>query len=100
MSDDKNDNVNNDADIMLALDQLSESMETICNAIDGLKHNLADTQQSLIEKYNTAQAKKRAQELKASKKMLEEKTNTKTNSKTNNQDTNDDVIYETPIVIH
>ncbi len=87
---------------MLALDQLSETMETISDAIDNLKHNVADAQQSLIDKYSATQAEKRAREFKESKKLLIEKTTspTKANNSYSGKDENEELIYETPIVIH
>ena len=98
MSDDINDSINNGADIMLALDQLTETMEAISEAIEHLKHSVADAQHSLVKKYNAKQAERITQELKEH--LTKTITKNKKKSSSNPRDENDRMIFETPIIIH
>ncbi len=99
MSDDINDSINKEADIILALDQLTDTMETISEAIEHLKHSVADAQHSLIEKYNATQAEKRVKELKEAKRHETEKVMTKKNA-SSSKDENSRMIFDAPIIIH
>lgn len=95
MSNDKEQDLIEDAEILQTLDHLSEVMETIRDTIDQLKMDVVDAQQTIVDRYRTE-----PEILEPEMAEVEVNAKTKTHNHVQAQEDTQEIIYEAPTIIH